>query len=60
MKTWKAIKLLEKGKKVRRSSWEEKDNYIYLDESGSIRHSNGTRYRLEHYITRSDWEEYFN
>ena len=56
MKTWEAIKLLEKGRKVRRKSWEEKDDYIYLDENGSLRHSNGNRYRLEHHITRADWE----
>ena len=60
MPTWKAMMLLEKGRKVRRKSWEEKDDYIYLDENGSLRHSNGNRYRLEHHITRSDWEEYFN
>lgn len=58
MPTWKAMMLLEKGRKVRRKSWEEKDNYIYLDENGSLRHSNGNRYRLEHHITRADWEEY--
>lgn len=58
MSTWKAIMLLEKGKKVRRKSWEEKDDYIYLDEHGSLKHSNGTRYRLENHITRADWEEY--
>lgn len=60
MTTWRAIMLLEKGRKVRRTSWEEKDNYIYLDKNGSLRHSNGNRYRLEHHITRNDWEEYGN
>lgn len=60
MNTWEAIKLLEQGKKVRRTSWEEKNNYIYLNVEGSIRHSNGTRYRLEHHITRNDWEEYLD
>ena len=58
MKTYEAIKLLEEGKKVRRTSWEEKDNYIYLNKEGSLRHSGGNRYRLEHHITRDDWEEY--
>lgn len=58
MPTWRAVVLLEMGKKVRRTSWEEKNDYIYLDENGSLRHSNGNRYRLEHHITRSDWEEY--
>lgn len=58
MKTYEAIKLLEEGKKVRRTSWEEKDNYIYLNKEGTLRHSNGNRYRLEHHITRDDWEEY--
>lgn len=57
MHTWEAIQLLEENRKVRRASWEEKSDYIYLDEDGSLRHSNGTRYRLEHHITRSDWEE---
>ncbi|WP_312286694.1 Thoeris anti-defense Tad2 family protein [Terrisporobacter sp.] len=58
MPTWRAVVLLEMGKKVRRASWEEKNDYIYLDENGSLRHSNGNRYRLEHHITRKDWEEY--
>lgn len=56
--TSEAIKLLEQGKKVRRASWEEKDNYIYLNEKGTLRHSNGNRYRLEHHINRADWEEH--
>lgn len=60
MKTWEAIKLLEEGCEVRRTSWEEKDNYIYLDSNGSLRHSNGNRYRLEHHIKRDDWEIYFS
>lgn len=59
MKTWEAIRLLEEGCKLRRTSWEEKDNYIYLNEDGSLRHSNGNRYRLEHKITRADWEIYY-
>jgi hypothetical protein len=56
MQTWEALKALQEGKKVRRTSWDEKDNYIYLNENGSLRHSNGTRYRLEHHINRNDWE----
>lgn len=58
MPTWSAVVLLEMGKKVRRTSWGEKNDYIYLDENGSLKHSNGNRYRLEHHITRCDWEEY--
>lgn len=60
MQTWKAMLLLEEGRKVRRKSWKRKEDYIYLDRKGCIRHSNGNKYRLGNYIDRCDWEEYKN
>lgn len=58
MPTWRAILLLERGRKIRRTSWEEKNDYIYLDEKGSLRHSSGRRYRLEHKFNVENWEVY--
>ena len=55
MKFWEAMKLLEEGKKVRKTSWAE-NRYLYIDEDGSF-YDNREQIPIL-YTVGTEWEIY--
>ena len=55
MKFHEAMKLVEEGKKVRKTSWVCKDYYLYINENGLLVDSvdNGIKIKV-----KGEWEEY--
>lgn len=56
MRFYEAMKLLEEGKKVRRTNW-SKEQYIYKNENDTAKNEDGSEYDFTWSIC-GEWEEY--
>lgn len=58
MKFWEAMKAMQEGKKVRRSGWYDKDDYLYIDEDTYIRDKYGNYTQICSLGETDNWEIY--